>query len=924
MSLFTIGRRYQGDYTVEHIVPFFNGELVISKFLDERYYLQSAPLVREFTTLEFMRFKKLYDELNFELLLPVSDLYLEGDQMVFVYPYQPIQPIRDVVMGSGVSDEQILGWFHQIMQTEAALRAMGIPMYIVRDPRNIGLNAEGQLRVIFAGIEDVTYYQSTLNWGTFLYCIASGEYMEDSMKKLPSKHGVSKPVAKVLQKCFRAKNIPSLLTVIEQQLNKSSGKGFIGALFGGKKKKEADPAAFQVPEPTPTPVAPPLEQTTPIEPLPNEPTDNSTEELDWSLPVEDSNQSIQQDSFDWSNEQPVDNSADDISAQLEQMYQSMEADKQQVDHQTSGIDDPDLADTIVYNKPDDKQSTKEETPWIPEQNQASSLTDLTFDETAVFSEEETAQLSAQYQPNTEVTSNPTEELVDPMNKEESTPSFTRKPQTQSPEMDETQIFSASDLSSLEAELEAMQKMQQSEQQVEEDTEQASTYPSMDSAKDEPVSEDQTFSQMKELEDLFGELEQLQQQGNQEPDPVPTEDFAQTQVMNTLADLESASQQQPTTKVDVPSNLDSKVQELESLFDEINQLQAQEKQSTSGNESQQFAVEDDQALANEVDEIEQLLAQQMTANAEEQTEVEEAPQALKFESNPQPELVPEPEPDPEPQPVDPLEKLKLSFEERQRELLEQQRKKFEERKQELINQAQEEMQRRQQALLSEIEQQEETILAQLKEDLAAQEQKQLELEKQEQERITAEFEQQRQEELRKLELSKLEQQHEEQLQESLEALRVEYAEKEKQQRKELEQEWQSRIEAMVERLAAELSEREATLIEEKQKEWEQIVRAHEQQDDEETVAENENKTNEEETENTETQAVTEKAKKKSKSKRKRRRNKAKADKEVSTDEVAATKLTDSTNDEPNKQKQPAAVAADEQVKENVTSTEDSAN
>lgn len=816
MALFTVGKRYQGNYTVEHNVPFFDGELAIANYLDERYYLQAAPLVQEFTTLEFNRFKRLYDELDFDLLLPVSEMFSEGTQVVFVYPYQPIQPLRDIVLDTGVEDDQLLNWLHQVIQTEIALQSMGIPMYIIRDPRNIGLTREGELRVIFSGIEDVTYYQSTLNWGTFLYCIASGEYLEESLKKLPPKHALSKPVAKVIQKCLRAKDLQSMLSVIEQSIKKIEGKGLISSLFGRKKKKEDQTPQNQQIEATETlnDLHPSSTEAKQEEPSAGQATNSSpVEENFYASPNMDPQQTakLEKDPFDWKDEdasssQNTQQPIDPFEQQLEQMYQSIEQEQ----------------------KEQQKGNQQEETQFFTTQEQENP-NDQFLDQTMIFhpNQELDSQMSTSEESKNQIhsvshqSSDPTSDQSSEQKIESG--GFTRKSST---DMDETQIFSASDLSSLEEELKLMQEdqLQMKKQELEQpkDSKDPQFAPTIETK--QPSEDD---DQMKQLESLFGELEQLQQQDQQSATVIPEmgaeEKPISTQSVGTMETNETSN---TTSTV---SNLDAKVQELESLFDEINQLQAKEQEMTS-TKMESSQVQDEKPV-KEVSEKEvpdkEEQGQKKEVQEEEKVEISEVAEGTPVEKA----AATKKKEEPKPEPVDPLEKLRLQFEQEQQALIEEQRKKFEERKQALIDQAQEEMKKRQQQLLSEIEQQEEQILDQLQKDLKLQEEEQLKLEREAKKRLKVEYEKRKREEMRKLELDNLEKKHEKEVKAGLHEIEQEFAQKQKQQIEELEEEYAKKKQAVVDQLKEERKEAEKAFKEKKQQEWELIVKDYEGDEDE---------------------------------------------------------------------------------------------
>ena len=773
MSLFTVGKRYQGDYLVEHVVSFFDGELAIANFLDDRYYLQSVPLVREFTTLEFHRFKKLYDELELELLLPVSDMFLEGNYAVFVYPYEPIQPIRDIVTSTGVSDEEIVGWFHKIIETELALQSMGIPMYIIRDPRNIGLNTNRELRIIFSGIEDVTLAASTINWGTFFYCVASGDYVDESLKRLPSNHSLSKPVARLIQKSFRAKSLQDLSSIVEQALKKQKGGGLIGSLFGKKKKKE-QPANESQPQPELDPLT--IESTSP-KPEENLQQDQQTleiksdlnqETIDWSQPKQEGeneqSQTIQTDAV---------HEPDPFHQQLEEMYQAIEQENQSSQQS--------MDETKIYSKQEETTNAASQQP---------SVDDVQLANTQVLSPEQVDSALMEESLNQKFDSKVSEDAKQDVEQKSSQDSSGN---------DETQIFSASDLSSIEAELKEMEQAIKS-QQAQEKPEQEE----LEQTVVQPASDD-----LAELEKLFGELDQVQ--GDQQQVSATTE--------QPIEQSEPVVQTEPNDAQDQSiSDLDQKMQEIESLFEELNQEQLQTNAVSSVEETETVkkseTVEDTKTKQAELE----IATPDPTPidNVQEEKEIESASSILieeKKEDSDHQEVQAKKEVavSEKVEEDDPLEKLRIEFEQEQKKLLERQQQRLKERQQALIVEVQEELKRRQEELLKEIEEQEEKMLLELEE----------------------EFQRRKLEEMRKIELNTLKKKHEQDVKNGLEKIRKEYQEQEEQELKQLDQEYQQRREEIINQYKEKRLNEEKEFKAQKAKEWEELMKKfNEEESDEE--------------------------------------------------------------------------------------------
>lgn len=788
MSLFTVGKRYQGDYYVEKVVDFFDGELAISNFLDERYYLQSVPLVRDFTTLEFHRFKKLYNELDLDLLLPVSEMFLEGNQLVFVYPYEPIHPIRDIVMSTDVSDDEIFGWFHKIVETEIALQSMGIPMYLIRDPRNIGLNENRELRVIFTAIEDVILTDSPLNWGTFFYCVASGDYLDESLNRMPTKHSLSRPVARVIQKSFRAKNLQDLYAIVNQAMKRRKGGGLIESLFGKKKKEPVSNEAQPNSEPltietASQPSQQPEQQSQVIEFHRN----RSEETVDWSQPNDQPKEQKDPESSPSTQLHGAVHEPDPFHQQLEEMYQAMEQQESQANQQTVANQQA-IDETKIFHKQDQQHDVTNQQPFD----------NLQIDHQQLSNPNEAQSVEAQSDlihsssVETPLKMEPSQDPVsEPKEPEPAKQEFQRKSSQDSFTNDQTQIFSASDLSSIEAELKEMERNIEAEKRQEAEKglhdEQDQKPEQLEQTVVQPASDD-----LGQLEKLFSEMDQLQgEQQAEKTNQPPQEQTQQEETAQSEFQDESISQ------------LDQKMKEIESLFAELNQGQLQTNLSSAATaeatESVQKTEPKEAAPKNKREE---------TAKRSSKKKKKEKPKANKKENRPEKKEDKSVKKENQstaiqeaPKEEDPLEKLRIEFEQEQRRLLERQQKRLKERQQALIKEAEEELKRRQEELLQQFEQEEEKLLWELEEK----------------------FHKRRLKEMRRIELKTLKRKHDQDVTNGLEKIRKDYEEREKQKLEELDQEYQRRKQEIMDQLKEQRLNEEKEFKAQKAKEWEKLLK-----------------------------------------------------------------------------------------------------
>ncbi|UWE04001.1 hypothetical protein [Laceyella sacchari] len=271
LSFFGVGEIYRNGYRVEHVVKFFDGELAVARKDDQRYYLQSAMLQKQAPSRAIQQYRTLHHP----LVLPYEEVYTEERSIVFIRPYEAIHPLREVISSREVDEDQVVEWGRQLLSLEIELKSKPMPMYLLLDPRNIGLNDQDELRVLFCGLEQITAQSRTLDWGSFFFSLLSGQYLEEPLEKMPADFPCSKPMSKLIQRSLKKQSPESVLSQIDAYKKKQKqGGGFFDFLFGSTKeetkprpKKVEEQAAKEQPVPkqqkdeepfsvTETPVAP--------------------------------------------------------------------------------------------------------------------------------------------------------------------------------------------------------------------------------------------------------------------------------------------------------------------------------------------------------------------------------------------------------------------------------------------------------------------------------------------------------------------------------------------------------------------------------------------------------------------------------------------------------------------------------------------
>lgn len=196
MSVFRNGVKYKDRYLVEKVVPFFEGELAIAKYEGKRYYLQSSKLLRPASP----RVIQQYLMLDHPLVIPYDEVYPDGKYIVTIRPYFAIQPLPQYVASKGLDEDQFIHWASQLVDLDQQLQNYSLPMYLLKDPRNIGISSEGKLKVIFCGVEQVTTYEPSVDWGTFFISLLKGRIPSGNIRSVIPELHVSSALENFLEK----------------------------------------------------------------------------------------------------------------------------------------------------------------------------------------------------------------------------------------------------------------------------------------------------------------------------------------------------------------------------------------------------------------------------------------------------------------------------------------------------------------------------------------------------------------------------------------------------------------------------------------------------------------------------------------------------------------------------------------------------
>ena len=235
MAFFEVGDVYRQKYLIESVVPFFQGELAIALYDNKRYYLQSASLNRQAPLRAILQYRNL----KLPQVIPYLDVYDEPGMLVFIRPYIEIRPLREIITMQELSEEQVIKWVRELLHVEAVLRSKPMSMYLLLDLRNVGVDDQNQLRLFFCGLEKIMVYESKLDWGTFIYSMLSGQFLDGPILKLPKNFKVSRAMSRLIQKSFKEYTVPPVLEQVEIFESKQSSSGLLGKLWGEKKEEKA-------------------------------------------------------------------------------------------------------------------------------------------------------------------------------------------------------------------------------------------------------------------------------------------------------------------------------------------------------------------------------------------------------------------------------------------------------------------------------------------------------------------------------------------------------------------------------------------------------------------------------------------------------------------------------------------------------------
>jgi hypothetical protein len=861
LSVFTVGKRFMGEYMVEHVVPFFNGELAISKAFDESYFLQLIHLERTVTTIEFERVRRLYEELDHPLLIPFYDLFLEQNALVMVYPYQPLQLLPEVVSRSGVEEEQIVRWIKDLIDLEIYLRSQSIPMFYVKDPRNVGLNSQGELKILYSGVDEVTPYPLDLNWGSFVYSIMSGQFLESSLQKMPSKHTLSRPLARLVQKCFKAKSLMSMQAHFEQYLNRKESKGFLSGLFGGLKKEQpASEVKVQEPQPQTQP------RETKIKPVKQELL-LTEPKLDLQGLDEHLNQSSPQQSqpFDSQQNTPPEEAKAETSTEVLPPQTEAQTNQAQAEadfwntappsQPIESIETPlvEQAETNNFTrKPFDNNQTITEEEWAVVENAYQSQQSVVDDDTKIFqpnnqtitqesdedwlkelniTQEELDQLVSQHQATQEPLPAEWEQLdVNTYDQpsQEQVDANSASAEQDDLDLAEGPIIDWSQVNPQQTGSEASYEQQQPmEQQISQSFDEIERTLSVDHEEALSLNQEQSFqaptegpdaSSLQNLDALLAEMQSLQQDIKRS---TSSDEVTEEPVVNMINELESMPN--PDELAKIAEQFGQIFQEIDRYLDDhgphhvvsatVSEDLEKEIQTTYEQASATVTLQEETRPQEEARPVEQI-------HTVEQTSVKETKPVEPTLSH-EPKLSHEPENEPSHEQThrheeDPLDRIRQEFAEKQRRVIEEQRLRFEEHKKQLIAKAEEELKQRQQKIQQEMEEQERLILQQLEQQLKEQEKAEEQAIEEMRLQLEEELKEQERLEKQKMAFAQLREQHEREEAEELQAVREKYEQAKKEQLAALAEEraeWEKREQERLKRERQKFAEREAALIEE---------------------------------------------------------------------------------------------------------------
>ncbi len=229
-SFFTVGERYRDRYVIESVEAFLDGELAVARTDEnERYYLQLTKLKRGTQS----RVIQQYRSLNHPMVLPFAEVYTEERSIVFIRPYTELTPLDEILKMRPWDEEETIRLTRDLLQLEKMLNGRPLPMYLLLDPRNMGLTGDGELKVFFCGVRNYTALEPAIDWGTWMYMCMTGQLLEESLPKLPSDRPFSGPVVRLVERSLKKASADQVLSQIEAYEKKKNSPGLLSRLFGG-------------------------------------------------------------------------------------------------------------------------------------------------------------------------------------------------------------------------------------------------------------------------------------------------------------------------------------------------------------------------------------------------------------------------------------------------------------------------------------------------------------------------------------------------------------------------------------------------------------------------------------------------------------------------------------------------------------------
>lgn len=246
MTFFQEGETYRGIYQIERVIRFFQGELAIGNRAGQRYYLQHANLQQSVPA----RSVQQYRYLEHPCLLPYQDVFIENQSIVWIRPYESITPLLHVVSSQEITETKAVQWLKMLLEFQQFCQSKPMPMFVYLDLRNIGVNESGEFRVLFVGLDK--YLQpNTLDWGTFLYCMLTGQNLDGPLVRVPSNFPVTKPMNRLISKMLREYQVETVLPHVEQyERSQQASGGLFRRLFSNDKGSNT---SFTEPTLKPTP-----------------------------------------------------------------------------------------------------------------------------------------------------------------------------------------------------------------------------------------------------------------------------------------------------------------------------------------------------------------------------------------------------------------------------------------------------------------------------------------------------------------------------------------------------------------------------------------------------------------------------------------------------------------------------------------------